>query len=591
MSRLRTQFIDSVRRLFCLRRPFSQAVLLTCFAALAGVAGQARAEDDVLKLVPEKALGFVVVNRPETADAKLQELGQQLKLPIPSLLTKLEGPGGISTALDKKRPVALLVLPPKDDASIPAVIVLAPVEDYAKFLEQFKSNETEAGVTKIDLFHSAKLVRSVGSYAAITEEPCRDALKDLKAADEVPAALAPWQTWLAKKDAAAVVLTPGIRLASEKLQQGIAAAKMAMSQMGAQGQQALAGLEMYVTFFKAAEKEVASFGISLERNRQGVVRLCQRACLVPGGSWGRSIGDSKPAEQVVLAGLPAGPFVFAGGGSLSESSMPSLMNWSFGMIKSMREMYGLSEEQADELSKLAEVKFPPIRGFSFELGLGADDEPILSRMVGVMRPADGKTYLADYEKYAAAYNKIVEKIESPVFRPLKCEKIEVDGIASLKVTVTMPQMPNMPPQTAKLMESMYGTGGKMVARIVPVDENTVLFSYAGDEPLHKAIAAVKEGKPGLAGDAGVAKAAALLPPGALCRIYLSPAGTLDFVKRAVALVMPAGANVHIPEFPATPPIAVGVMTGRDEVEAQVIVPAEVFQEIGRLVNPPVEGAH
>ena len=71
--------------------------------------------------------------------------------------------------------------------------------------------------------------------------------------------------------------------------------------------------------------------------------------------------------------------------------------------------------------------------------------------MGVMRPVDGKTYLSDYQKYIAAYNKIVEKVDSPVFRPIESEKIDVEGIASLKVTVTMPQMPNMPPQTAKMM--------------------------------------------------------------------------------------------------------------------------------------------
>ncbi len=272
---------------------------------------------------------------------------------------------------------------------------------------------------------------------------------------------------------------------------------------------------MYVTLAKSAEKEVASVGFSLERNRQGVIRLCKRACLVPGGNWASFVTEmGQNEDQNVLAGLPAGPFVIAGGGALSEDAMPALMHWSFGLIKNMREMYGLSEEQADKLAELGKVKFPPVRGFSFELGATVGDEPILARMMGVMRPVDGKTYLADYEKFVAAYNKIVEKVDSPVFRPIESEKIDVDGIASLKVTVTMPQMPNMPPQTAKMMESMYGAGGKMVARIVPVDENTVVFSYAGDEALHQAIAAIKDGKPGLSSDEGIAKVTKLLPRGA-----------------------------------------------------------------------------
>jgi len=263
--------------------------------------------------------------------------------------------------------------------------------------------------------------------------------------------------------------------------------------------------------------------------------------------------------------------------------MPAFMQWSFGLIKTTHNMYGLSEEQAAKFGELGKVKFPAVRGFSFVLATPAGDEPILSRMVAVMRPVDRKTFLADYEKYTVVYNKIVAKVDSPVFRPIESEKIDVDGIASLKVKVTIPQMPNMPPQTAKMMESMYGSGGKMVARIVPVDENNVVFSYGNDEVLHQAIAAIKEGKPGLSADEGIAKVTKLLPRGASCRFYISPSGVLDFAKRAVTLAVP-GVPLHFPELGATPPLAVGVICGHDEVESQLVVPPELIEEIGRLVS-------
>ncbi len=58
---------------------------------------------------------------------------------------------------------------------------------------------------------------------------------------------------------------------------------------------------------------------------------------------------------------------------------------------------------------------------------------------------------------------------------------------------------------------------------------------------------------------------------------------LDFVKRAVTLAAP-GAPLHFPELGATPPVAVGVICGHDEVESQVVVPPELLEEIGRLVS-------
>ena len=184
--------------------------LASLFSLLLFWAANARAEDEILKLVPQQALGLVLVNRPAAADAKLQQLGQQMKLPIPSLLAKLQGPNGIREGLDKNRPIALLALPPTNEKGPLTPLALIPVTNYAKFLEQFKSEGTESGVTKIEFLDAPAVVRSVGSYAAITEFACREVLeKDVKLADEVPAALAPWRTWLAEKDAAVVVLASG----------------------------------------------------------------------------------------------------------------------------------------------------------------------------------------------------------------------------------------------------------------------------------------------------------------------------------------------------------------------------------------------
>ena len=145
-------------------------------------------------------------------------------------------------------------------------------------------------------------------------------------------------------------------------------------------------------------------------------------------------------------------------------------------------------------------------------------------------------------------------------------------------------MPNMPPESAKMMEKMYGPGGKIVAWMVPCNEHTVVAGYMSQEPLLRAIAAIKAGKPGLASDAEIAKVAALLPPGAACSVYVSPKGFFDFLNRTMAAVLPPGSGVKIPEFGPTPPVAMAITTGPDDVEAHVVVPAEVIQAIGRFVG-------
>jgi hypothetical protein len=52
----------------------------------------------------------------------------------------------------------------------------------------------------------------------------------------------------------------------------------------------------------------------------------------------------------------------------------------------------------------------------------------------------------------------------------------------------------------------------------------------------------------------------------------------------IAVVLPPGSGVKIPEFSPTPPIAMAMTSGPDEVEVHLIVPSEVIQAIGRFVG-------
>jgi hypothetical protein len=141
-----------------------------------------------------------------------------------------------------------------------------------------------------------------------------------------------------------------------------------------------------------------------------------------------------------------------------------------------------------------------------------------------------------------------------------------------------------------MLEMMYGPGGKIVAWAVPCNEHTVVFGYGSKEYLRETITAVKDGKAGLADDEGVAKSAALLPRRAAWRFYVSPQGVFSLFKRVIVAAAPPGANLGvIPEFGQTPPVAMGLVTGENEVELQTIVPAEVLKEVGRLIGQNMPG--
>ena len=112
----------------------------------------APAAEDILKLVPESALGFVVLNRPADLDAKLQSLAGKLQLPPLSPLAMLKMQCKIQEGLDEHGTVGLIVLPPKGDYALPIAFLLLPVTDYKKFFEPFELGKAdEQGVAEVEI--------------------------------------------------------------------------------------------------------------------------------------------------------------------------------------------------------------------------------------------------------------------------------------------------------------------------------------------------------------------------------------------------------------------------------------------------------
>ena len=96
--------------------------------------------------------------------------------------------------------------------------------------------------------------------------------------------------------------------------------KLAMAQVGEQGKQAAAVFDVYAKMFQAAEKEMSAVGFGERLDEQGVLHATKRGRLVPGGSWARLAAQVQPAKESLLAVLPAGPFVAAGGGRFPKVS-------------------------------------------------------------------------------------------------------------------------------------------------------------------------------------------------------------------------------------------------------------------------------
>ncbi len=207
-----------------LRRFVLAALLVACALHLS--AASAPAAEDILKLVPDSALGFAVVNGAADLDAKLQAIARHFPGQMPSPLFMLKLQSGIREGFDEKGAIAVVVLPPSGTDPMPTPIILVAVTDYDKFIEQLSPEKPEKSddvIRKIKVFNSPSLVRKVGGYAALTDSDHREALEKVAVASEASAALAPWGAWVAGQDVAGVITQPGIKMISAKVQEQMAA--------------------------------------------------------------------------------------------------------------------------------------------------------------------------------------------------------------------------------------------------------------------------------------------------------------------------------------------------------------------------------
>lgn len=562
--------------------------LLPLVGILLCAASFAAAADDFLKLVPDSAWGFVAINQPTEMDAKIQALSHEMQLPSPGLLSRVKQLSGVQEGFDEKGTVVMMVLPSEKDSDIPVtLILLVPVTDYDKFLAQLQPESTTDEVTKCKFFGDDSWARKVGNYAALCGPPFRGALEKLTPASEVPAALKPWGEWISTHDAAGIVFQPGIKELTSKGQNWLNTAKMMLGAAGDQGKQALAAFEMYGKLLEAADKEVSAFGIGLALDKQNVLRLTSRTALVPEGNWAKVVGKSPAPKENPLVDLPNDPYMFAGGIALSEEMVNNMKKISFDLMKSMPDLYGLSSEQIDKMISQLEPQFKGAHAMSIILGTGKSDEPLYANMLNITKVDNTATYMANMEKYFQQYNELIKNSKSPLLKPLEVEKSEVAGVQGFQVKMELPKPQGpMPPQYDKMMQAMLGSAGSMVFWIAPADEHTLVTGYVNKKLMERTMADIKQKKPGLVENAELKKTVALLPADAPAVAYLSPQGTIDFVKRMIAAILPPGMQdrVTIPEFPATPPLGLAIQSAPNEIDTTLVVPAEFLKALGQYIN-------
>jgi hypothetical protein len=244
----------------------------------------------------------------------------------------------------------------------------------------------------------------------------------------------------------------------------------------------------------------------------------------------------------------------------------------------------LSDEDVRKLTETMQKSMAGVQSMAMRVGPLSPGKSMYDNMSGIIKVADSRQYLADYEQGMAEMGKLFEKLKSPLFKSYESSKTNVDGVATLQMTMDMSGMlDNVTiPQQRQMMELMMGKGGKVTAYLAPADANTVVLAYS-QEALRATMNSAKKSGESLAEQQDVAKTLQLLPKDAQWVAFISPKGMVDF-GMTLALSMAPGAPGQLPPFPETSPVGFGARMTSQGFETSLVVPTDVLQGIGGYVQ-------
>ena len=550
--------------------------------------------ENVLKLVPDSALGLVLINQPAAVNAKLQELSRETQIPIPDLNAALKQQFNIRAGWDENGTIALISLPPQGAETIPALVLLVPVTDYDNFIEQFKPEKLTEQVAKIAFLNFQICARNIGGYAAFTDLSHQDVLeKTLKISKDVPADLDAWKKWLETNDVAGVILRPGIGHLSTIFQM-----TKPLLPLFRKNDITVDNLDLINKFLQVVEKELTSCGFGMQINNQDMVRINSRTLLVPGGKCAKIIDEKQLVSNKLLKGIPDDPFLAISAGSVLEvwnwGSMSILQN-----IKNQPESFDLKKEQADKMPILSPKKLG-VRAITSVWKVGRNDDPLLSNVVFVTQVDDSYEFLAEYEKYVRLCAESMRTPWSPMSPSIDVEmrtpwnpmipSIDVDKIylgldPALKITISLPNLMKSSQYIKTNMKEILGPDDNIVIWLVVADEHTIVTGHVNQILLRKTMDAIQNGKPGLADNVEVSKAALLLPPDTIFIAFLNLQGMADCFKRIAIKITPLEEKVKnaFPECPKTPLIGFAIAKAPNELNTCLVVPVEVIKAVNQYV--------
>ncbi len=545
----------------------------------------ALAADNVLSVIPENSLGFVVIQRIGEADQKVAEVAKLMELPVPSVLELAKLQANAKEGVDAMGSLALFALASEDPGGVPVPVTLVPTTDYQSFLKQFEPEDAGDGIHKVRIAGLPLVVGTKGGYAVLTTEEHQARLKEvLDSSKSVNESVEPLRPFLKKSDIGVVMTTAGVKLSMAKALEGLAIMKAEIERAGPDAQAAVAGLAMYEAMVAAMKENVTHIGLSIRVDADSNVHAASRVLFDSGMA---EIKAQDPPKPRGLAGLPAESFVFALSGVLPRGDWDSMLKYSVQMVKTYPGGEDLTDQQITELTRLSAQSMKGLQGMSMVMGVGKPGASLYRGMSLLMHVDNAETYMKNYAKMLREMSEWGKEAKLPLYQFDEPKQIKIGDTTGMQFAMDMSAALGAAgenPAAREMLKKLFGGEDKLNFFLAPVDERTVAVAYVSKDALIEVMKAAKKPKTGLAADPSVAKTAAMLPADSQWVIFISPKGAIEFANNMAATFAPGGPAAMIPAFPQTPPVGISANSSMSKLDVDLVVPASLLKAIGGYIQ-------
>jgi hypothetical protein len=570
--------------------PYVRTALFGLLTLLVATASRA---ESILDYVPDDALGFAVVRNLSATNAKMERVIALFQdaspMPIPAPLPVIKAATGLGAGVDEQGDAVLALLPGDHGITDPRPLLLVSISDYAQFATSI-NGDVSGEICRVTIAGEEILAAKLDKYAALMNVEHRDQLQAFLASGKrTNSSVEALSGWLARTDVAIVLTRVGIDLITDigKANKQAEAGPQLVNENLRQAQQTLA---MYEGIRELLGIEIAAVGAGLAIDDDANVRLLSQAVL--SDDYKATIALGKlPSAASPYKGYSDQPYVAAIGGLLPKGFADSSAILMRDLLKANPQSHGfenLTDQDWQNFEDSWRAYLAGISSVSVIAYLGADEDPLVSNIYGILNVESAAAYLASYTESIKKWNSLLKLTTSDIALEYELTDEKVAGREGLLTTINLGEAADDPnvPMIKFIIDSLLGEDGQLRIYLVPANDKTVVFGIDTVEDIAAGVESVADGETGLSDSASIQQTLKLIDSPAAWTGVVSPQGCVEWVLRVYTklLAQLGPAAPELPEYPDTPPVGFGLSLSKGRMTAELVWPVEALEGLAAYIK-------